>query len=79
MEGNIVTIRFLITISDLQVKQITIQEDHNIHMYLLFCLVVLEVKNLRMPLLLLMHRNQVLEKIIKNETFMHDMNHRNES
>ena len=59
MEGNIVTIRFLITISDLQVKQITIQEDHNIHMYLLFCLVVLEVKNLRMPLLLLMHRNQV--------------------
>ena len=28
-----VTIRFLITISDLQLMQIKIQEDHNIHTY----------------------------------------------
>ena len=34
MERNIVTIRFLITISDLQLKQIiTIQEDHSISTY----------------------------------------------
>ena len=36
---------FLITISDLQTKQITIQEDHSIHTYSLFCLVVLALKN----------------------------------
>ena len=35
-----VTIRFLTAILDLQLKQITIQEDHNIHTYSLYCLVV---------------------------------------
>ena len=50
MERNIVTIRFLITVSGLQFKQITIQEDHSIHTYTLFWLVVLAVENSRKPL-----------------------------
>ena len=41
--------------SYLQLKQITIQEDYNIHMYSLFCLVVLAVENLKKPLLLVKH------------------------
>ena len=53
-ERNIVTIRFLITILDLQPKQITIQEDHNIHTYShVFCLVVLALENSRKPLLVI--------------------------
>ena len=52
-----VTRRFFITISDLQ---LTIQEDHNIHTYSLFCLVVLAAQNSKNPsLLLLTYRNQV--------------------
>ena len=62
MERNIATIRFLITILYLQLKQITIQEDHNIHMYSLFCLVALAVKNSRKPLLLVKYRNQVFKE-----------------
>ena len=54
-----VTINFIITISDLQFKQITIQEDHNIHRYSLFCLVVLAEENSRKPLLLITYRNEV--------------------
>ena len=50
MEKNIVTIKFLISILDFQLKQITSQEDHNIQMYFLFYLVVLAVENLRKPL-----------------------------
>ena len=50
MERTIVTIRFLVTVSDLQPKQITIQEDYNIHTYSLLCLIVLAVENLREPL-----------------------------
>ena len=45
--------------SNLQLKQMTIQEDHNNHVYSLFCLVVLAVKNSKKPLLLVMYRNQV--------------------
>ena len=44
-ERNIATISFLITIWDVQLKEITIHEDHNIQM--------------RKPLLLLTYRNQV--------------------
>ena len=54
---NTTAIRFFLTISDLQLKQITIQEDHNIHTYSLFCLVVLVVENSRKPLLLVAHGN----------------------
>ena len=43
---------FLLTTRDLQLKQITIQEDHNIHTYSLICLVVLAVENSRKPVLL---------------------------
>ena len=46
--------------SDLQPKQITIQEDISIHTYYLFPLVVLAVGNLRKPLLLVTCRNQVI-------------------
>ena len=42
------------------VKQITFCEDHNIHKYSLFCLVVLAVENSRKPLLLVTYKNQVL-------------------
>ena len=56
MERNIVTI--IISISDLQLQQILIQEDHNIHTYSLF-LVVLAVENSRKPLLFVMYRNLV--------------------
>ena len=59
MERNIVTIKFLITILDLQFKQITIQEDHNIQTYSLFCLVILAEENSRKPLLLVTNRNQI--------------------
>ena len=53
-ERNIVTIRFPITILDLQPKQIAIQEDHNIHTYShVFCLVVLALENSRKPLLVI--------------------------
>ena len=45
---------------DLQVKQITIPENCNIHTYSLFCLVVLAVGNLRKPLLLVTYRNQAI-------------------
>ena len=45
---------------DLQVKQITIPENRNIHTYSLFCLVVLAVGNLRKPLLLVTYRNQAI-------------------
>ena len=45
--------------SDRQLKQIIIQEDHNIHAYSFFCLVVLAVENLRKPLLLVTYRNQI--------------------
>ena len=44
---------------DLQLKQITIHEDHNIHKYSLFCLVNLAVEHPRKPLLLVTYRNQV--------------------
>ena len=37
---------------DLQFKKITIQEDHNILTYSLFCLVVLAEESLRKPFLL---------------------------
>ena len=50
MERNIVTIKFLVTIWDVQLKQITIQEDHNIHAYSSFCLVVLVEDNSRKPI-----------------------------
>ena len=40
MERNITTVKFLITISDLQLKQITIQKDLNIHTYFLLVVVV---------------------------------------
>ena len=40
-------------------KKITIQEDHNIHMYYLLCLVVLAVKHSRNSLLLVTYRNRV--------------------
>ena len=46
-------------ISDLQFKQITTQEDHNIHMYCSLCLVVLTEENSIKPLLLVTYRNQV--------------------
>ena len=36
-----------LTISDLQLKQITIEEDHIINTYSLFCLAVLAAKNSR--------------------------------
>ena len=45
--------KFLITVSDLQPKQITIQEDHNIHTYSLIYLVFLAVENSREPLFLI--------------------------
>ena len=44
--GTTVLVRFLIPIPDPRLKQITIQEDHNIYKYSLFCLVVLVVENL---------------------------------
>ena len=47
MERNIVTIRFDVTILDFQLKQVTIQKDHNIHTCSLFLLVALAVKNSR--------------------------------
>ena len=56
---NTATIRFPLTISDLQLKQITIQEDHNIHTYSLYCLVVLAVENSRKPFLLVTSRHQI--------------------
>ena len=56
---NIVPIKLLITISNLQLKEISVQEDHNIHMYSLLCLVVLAVENSRKSLLLVTYRNQV--------------------
>ena len=56
---KIVTIRFLTAILDLQLKQITIQEDHNIHTYSLYCLVVLAVENSRKPFLLVTSRHQI--------------------
>ena len=52
MERDMVTKRFLMSILDLQLKQITIQEDHDIHPYLPFCFVVLAVENFKKPLLL---------------------------
>ena len=48
-----------LAISYLQLKQITIQENHNIRKYSLFCLVVLAMENLIIPLLLVTYRNQV--------------------
>ena len=48
---------FFISISDLQLKQVSIQEDHNIQMYSLFYLVVLAADNLRKPLLLVTYKN----------------------
>ena len=59
MEKNIVTIKFLITILDLQFKQIKTQEGHKIHAYSLFCLDILAEENSRKPLLLVRYRNQV--------------------
>ena len=59
MERNVVTIRFLITISDLQPMQITIKKDHNIPKYSLFCLVVFAKESSRKPFLLVTYRNQV--------------------
>lgn len=62
-ERNIATTRSLITdiyisrISNLRISQI--QEDHNIHVYSLFCLVVLALENSRKPLLLATYRSQV--------------------
>ena len=43
--------RFLITILNLLLKQITIQEDHDVHKLSLFCLVALAVEDSRKPLL----------------------------
>ena len=43
-------------ISDVQFKQITIQEDRNIHTYSAFCLAE---ENSREPLLLVTYRHQV--------------------
>ena len=54
-----VTLSFLITIWNLQLKQLTFDEDHNIHTYSLFCSVVSAVENSRKPLLLVTYRNQV--------------------
>ena len=48
-----------LAISYLQLKQITIQENHNIRKFSLFCLVVLAMENLIIPLLLVTYRNQV--------------------
>ena len=56
MERNIVTI--VTSISDLQLKQILVQEDHNIHTYSLF-FVVLAVENSRKLLLFVTYRNLV--------------------
>ena len=50
---------FFISISDLQLKQVSIQEDHNIQMYSLFYLVVLAADNSRKLLLLATYKNQV--------------------
>ena len=44
MERNIVIIKFLITISDHQLKLITIQEDHNIHTYSLLVVLAVEIR-----------------------------------
>ena len=70
-QRNKVTKRFLITISDLQLKQIAIQEVHNIHF--LFCLVVLAVEKSRKFLLLVTYRNQVVlqKKMIKQNNSTH--------
>ena len=57
--GKIITIRFLTTISDLQLKQIIIQENYNIHTYSLFCLAV---ENSRKTLLLVTYRSQAFLK-----------------
>ena len=89
--GKTVTIKLLITISDLQFKQILIQKDHNIHTYSLFCVVVLAEENLRKPLLLVTYRNQVFlyfhfklanKKVPKNKNSAHfpliDIKYRNE-
>ena len=43
-----------------QIKQITVQENHNIHTYSFFCLVVLAVENARIHLLLVTYRNEIL-------------------
>ena len=51
-----VKLSFLVTIWDLQLKQIIFYEDCNIHTYSLFCLAV---ENSRKPLLLAMYWNQV--------------------
>ena len=48
-----------ITISDLQFKEITIQECHNIHLYSSSRLIVSAEENSRKPLLLVTYRNQV--------------------
>ena len=40
MERNVTTVKFLIIISDLQLKQIIIQKDLNIHTYFLLVVVV---------------------------------------
>ena len=54
-----VSIRFLITISDLQLKEIIVQKDHNIHTYSLFSLGIVSEENSRKHLLLVAFRNQV--------------------
>ena len=46
---EIATLSFLITIWNLQLKQLTFDEDHNIHTYSLFCSVVSAVENSRKP------------------------------
>ena len=53
------TVRFLITILNLLPKQITIQEDHDVHKLSLFCLVALAVEDSRKPLLPETYRNWV--------------------
>ena len=51
--------RFLITILNLLLKQITIQEDRDVHKLSLFCLVALAVEDSRKPLLPETYRNWV--------------------
>ena len=48
---------FFIIVSDLQLKQISIQEDCNIDTYSSLCFVVLAVQNVRKPLILVTYRN----------------------
>ena len=60
-ERNIFIIRFLVTISNLQLRQIKIQEDHNILTRILYFVQLLQLWKIRENpcLLLVTYRNQV--------------------